>query len=114
MSKLVTASLLLVVLVVLQTNAFAGTLDCKFKTTTLKGVQSIRLSDETLLLNNEMEIPLEKSRVKCGHSSRQVRFDGHALGYQVILKSCVVGEMGGHIIDSVNAVAAEVECDQVK
>ena len=111
MSKLVTASLLLFVLIVLQTNAFAGTLNCKFKTQTLKGVESVQLTEDTLLLNKEMEIPLEKSRLKCGHASRQVRLDGRALGYQVILKSCMAGEMGGHIIDSVNAVAAEVTCE---
>lgn len=112
MTKLLGASLLLFVLVVLQSNAFAKTMNCKFKSSALEGVKSIQLSDESLVINSEMEIPLSKSRVKCGKSSRHERLDGFALGYQVVLKSCIVGEMEGHLIDSVNAVAAVVACDE--
>jgi hypothetical protein len=114
MSKLVSASLLLVFLFALQTNAFAGTLSCKFKDEKVVGVKSIEVAEDSLLINKELEIPLEKSRVKCGGFGRQTRLDGSALGYQVVLKTCTSeAQLEGHLIDSVNQVAAEVLCDQI-
>ena len=112
MNKLVTASLLLFFLVTLKNQAFASSLDCKFKEGKVQGVESIQISDESLILNNQMEIPLEKSRVKCGNFGRQTRFDGSALGYQVVLKSCTTdAKLEGVLIDSINEVAADVLCN---
>lgn len=115
MNKLITAPVLLFLLVVLQTNAFAGDLDCKFKDVSVVGVKSITISDESLIINSELEIPLEKSRVVCGNFGRQTRFDGSALGYQVVLKSCTTdAKLEGVLIDSLNQVAADVRCMPVK
>jgi hypothetical protein len=111
MSKLISASLFLFVFVILNTKSFAGDLDCKFKNVKMVGVDSIRLSDDYLIINQELEIPLEKSRVKCANFGRQMRFDGSALGYQVVLKSCTTeATLEGHLIDSENFIAADVLC----
>lgn len=111
MRKLITASLILCSLVLLQSTAFAGVLNCKFKESTMSGITSIEIKEDSLILNNELEIPLEKSRVNCGHFGRQTRFDGSALGFQVILKSCSTeAKFEGHIIDSLKQVAADVLC----
>lgn len=115
MFKLVTASVFLIVLAALQTSAFASTLNCKFKDTTVTGIKSLEIKEESLLINSELEIPLEKSRVKCGSFGRQTRFDGNALGFQIVLKSCSTeAQLEGHIIDEINEVAAEVFCDKKK
>lgn len=111
MQKLIKASLILFVLVVLQNSVFASTLDCKFSKDGVEGVEVIELTNDNLIINHDLEIPLEKSRVKCGNFGRQVRFDGSALGYQVILKSCTSdAKLEGHLIDAINEVAAEVHC----
>lgn len=114
MQKLITASLILFVLVALQTKAFALSMNCKFKADKVSGVESIHINEESLIINKELEIPLEKSRVKCGHFGRQARYDGSALGYQVVLKSCTSdAALEGHLIDSLNMVASDVVCDSV-
>ncbi len=114
MNKLITASALLFLLVVLQTKAFAGELDCKFKDVQVAGVKTIKISDESLIINSELEIPLEKSRVNCGNFGRQTRFDGSALGFQIVLKSCTTeAKLEGTLIDSLNEVAADVKCQPV-
>lgn len=114
MRKLFTASVLLFVLAFLQTSVFAASLDCKFKDVAMEGVEKIQLTDESLIINAELEIPLEKSRVKCGHFGRQTRLDGTAAGYQVVLKTCTDdAEMEGHLIDSINEIAAKVSCHQI-
>jgi hypothetical protein len=114
MNKLIGASLIIIVLAALQGNVFAATLNCKFKDAQMKGVDSIQISEENLIINNEMEIPLEKSRVNCAHFGRQTRLDGSALGYQVILKSCSTeAQLEGHLIDSINEVSADVLCQQM-
>ena len=114
MNKLIGASLIIIVLATLQANAFAASLDCKFRDVKMEGVESIQLSEESLIINNEMEIPLEKSRINCAHFGRQTRFDGSALGYQVILKSCTSeAKLEGHLIDSLNEVSADVICQQI-
>lgn len=111
MNKLITASALLFILVFLQTKAFAMNLDCKFKDATVAGVKTIEITDETLKINSDLEIPLEKSRVKCGNFGKQTRFDGNALGYQVVLKSCTTeAKLEGVLIDSLNEVGADVLC----
>lgn len=115
MFKLVTASVFIFVLAALNNNAFATTLDCKFKDITVTGVKTIELKEESLVINKDMEIPLEKSRVKCGSFGRQTRFDGNALGFQIVLKSCTSdAQLEGHLIDEVNEMAAEVLCDKKK
>ncbi len=114
MNKFITASLLLFILLALQTKAFAANLSCKFKDVEVAGVDSIELNNENLIINSEIEIPLEKSKVKCGHFGRQTRLDGSAMGFQVVLKTCSSDfKMEGHLIDSVNEVAAEVFCNQI-
>jgi hypothetical protein len=111
MQKLLTGTLLLFILMFLQTKAFALSLDCKFRDNAFEGVDTIQISANSLIINQEEEIPLEKSRVNCGHFGRQMRLDGDALGYQVILKSCSSeAKLEGHIIDAVNNVAADVYC----
>lgn len=115
MLKLITASLFLFVLVILQNNAFALSLDCKFKETTVTGVKSIEIKEESLVINKQLEIPMEKSKVKCGSFGRQTRFDGSALGFQIVLKSCSSeAKLEGHLIDEIREVAAEVLCDTKK
>lgn len=112
MQKLIGASFILILLAALQTNAFASTLNCKFTgDAKIDGVQSIKVEDEYLIINEETEIPLDKSIVRCGHFGRQTRLDGSALGYQVILKSCSSeASLEGHVIDSVKVKSAEVVC----
>lgn len=111
MQKLIKGSLLLVILAALNTQAFAMNLNCKFKKEVVEGVESIKISEESLIINKELEIPLEKSRVKCGGFGRQTRFDGRALGFQIILKSCTTeAVLEGHLIDSVRLIAADVVC----
>lgn len=111
MNKLITASVLLFVLVALQTKAFAQNLECKFKDTKLDSVKSIQISEDSLIINKELEIPLEKSRVKCGTFGKQTRLDGSALGFQVVLKSCTSeAKLEGYIVDAVNTQGADVLC----
>jgi hypothetical protein len=113
MKKLFVASMLLFILSAIQNQVFAGSIHCKFKDRSVAGVESIQLTDDNLVINKNLEIPLEKSRVICGHFGRQTRFDGEALGYQVVLKSCTTeATLEGHIIDSVNEIAADLVCDQ--
>lgn len=97
------------------TTSSAKSLRCKFKSDSISGIDSIEVKENYLILNKEMEIPLEKTRVECGHFGRQIRLDGSALGFQVILKSCTTdAKMEGHIIDSVNITASDVECFSLK
>jgi len=111
MKRLFCATLLLVFVLVVQNKVFASILDCKFKNVSVMGVDKIQLIHEDLVINDELEIPLEKSRVKCGNFGRQVRFDGSALGYQVILKSCTTeAQLEGVLIDAVHFVAVDLQC----
>jgi hypothetical protein len=111
MNKLMKASLFLFALVLMQNSLFARTLNCKFHDESMSGVDSIQLSEESLILNQELEIPLEKSSVRCGHFGIQDRFDGSALGYQVVLKSCSSeAKLEGHLIDSLHHIAADLSC----
>ena len=115
MQKLLVAGLLLVILATLQTKAFAKSsfsgLHCSFKHGRVSNIQTLEMAEDSLIINAEIEIPLEVSRVKCGGFGKQVRFDGLALGYQVILKSCSSeAKLEGHLIDSLNDKVAEVVC----
>ncbi len=111
MKRLFCATLLLVFILVVQNKVFASILDCKFKNVSVMGVDKIQLIHEDLVINGELEIPLEKSRVKCGNFGRQVRFDGSALGYQVVLKSCTTeAQLEGVLIDAVHFVAVDLQC----
>lgn len=111
MKRLFCATLLLVFMLVVQNKVFASILDCKFKNVSVMGVDKIQLINEDLVINGELEIPLEKSRVKCGNFGRQARFDGTALGYQVVLKSCTTeAQLEGVLIDAVQFVAVDLQC----
>lgn len=114
MSKLFKASFILVCFLFLQSHVFAVDLNCEFKETKVEGIDSIQVSGESMLINKETEIPLDKTRVKCGNFGRQIRYDGMALGYQVILESCSTeAKFEGRLIDSINQVAAKVLCHQI-
>jgi hypothetical protein len=111
MKRLFVATLLLVLVLVVHNKAFASILDCKFKNVAAEGIDKIQLIDEDLIINGELLIPLEKSRVRCGNFGRQVRFDGTALGYQVVLKSCSTdAALEGVLIDAVHFLAVDVSC----
>lgn len=112
MNKLLTASVLLFILAALQTKAFAQDLECKFKNGGVDGVDKIELSDESLIINSNVAIPLEKTRVRCGNFGKQVRFDGDAAGYQVILKSCTTeAKLEGELVDNQKRLSADVLCN---
>lgn len=115
MQKLVTASLLLFVLLTLTNQAFATTLNCKFKDAAIHGIKTIQISEESLILDQIKEIPLSKSDVRCGNFGRQSRFDGNALGYQVVLKSCSTeAKLEGVLVDEINFVAVDLLCNVAK
>ncbi len=118
MKKLMAACFLLLMVSLLQSKAFAGTtnLNCQFSNDeVVEGVDTIEISDETLTINKELEIPLEKSTIRCGNFGRQKRFDGFALGYQIVLESCTTGvALKGDLIDSVKGVSAKVVCNNIQ
>ena len=116
MKKFIGASLLLVVISALQTNAFAGSLNCSFKNAEVRveGVKTLQISEEALVVNEKELSPLEHTRIKCGAFGRQDRFDGVGNGLQIILKSCTdEAALEGHLIDSANSKVAEVVCDEM-
>jgi hypothetical protein len=112
MQSLIKASFLLLVLSFVSANAFAFTMECTVQKGMISGVKSIHLSEENLSINGEMEIPLEKTQINCGHFKKQVRLAGRALGYQIILKSCTSDAvLEGDLIDSVRGDIAQVSCE---
>lgn len=114
MKKLIGACLLLITVSILQGQVFAATtsLNCEFKDDVVEGVESIEISDETLMINKDLHIPMEKSTIRCGNLGRQKRFDGSALGYQIVLESCTTGvDLKGDLIDSVKGISAPVVCN---
>lgn len=112
MQKLISAFLLFLFLIALNKNAFADTLLCKFKTEAVSAIKSLVVDEDVLIINSRMEIPLEKSRVRCGNFGRQVRLDGMDQRFQVVLKSCSTeAKLEGHIIDARAQEIAEVVCD---
>ena len=111
MQKMLSSVVLLSLLFGLHSEAFGLSLHCKFKNSAITDIKKIEISDQSLILNSEMEIPLEKTRVICGNFGRQMRLDGSALGYQVVLKSCSTeAKLEGHLIDSLKVVAADIQC----
>jgi hypothetical protein len=114
MYKLIGASVLLFFLTILTSKAFAlSDMNCKVKNGTIAGIQTLHLSDEHLIINDTMSIPLEKLRVKCGNMGRQIRLEGEAEGLQVILKTCSTeAKVEGHILDASNNTQALVQCDE--
>lgn len=114
MQKLIGASLILLVLSVLQTNAFAETLKCDFKDHRIEGIDSIVISETNLVINDSVNIPLEQSRIRCANFGKQKRFDGEASGFQVVLKTCSSdADREGHLIDAKNSKVAEVFCEKI-
>jgi hypothetical protein len=111
MNKLIKTFGLLILVGFLQTKVFALDLDCKFKDMSVAGVKTMKLADDNLIINSDIEIPLEESRVRCGNFGKQTRFDGNALGFQVVLKSCTSeAKLEGVLIDSLNSVGEDVLC----
>ncbi len=107
-------TLLKVFLFLLPLSAAAMNLECKFKGGPVQGVKSIRITQDSLMINSRLEIPLEKTQVRCMNFGKQTRLDGQALGYQVILNSCTSeASFKGALIDLVNLVAATVLCNKV-
>lgn len=114
MKKLIGACLLLVIFSVLQSVAFAGTLNCKFKDASVKveGINSLQIAEDELVINDSAVIVLEHTQIKCGAFGRQHRFDGVGKGLQIILKSCTDSAvLSGHLIDYFSSQVAEVICD---
>ncbi len=104
MFKLVKASVLLFVLTVLSTKAFALTdMNCKVKNGGIAGIKTLHLSEEQLVINGTVAIPLDKLRVKCANMGRQIRLEGEGRGLHVILKTCSTeAKVEGYILDTVN------------
>ena len=106
------AILALSLLFLLIAKTHAETLNCQFTHSQEMGLKSIQIKDHMLILNDQIEIPLEKNRVKCGNFGEQIRFDGMAYGYQIILRSCTTeAKFEGDLIDSINWVGASLICD---
>lgn len=114
MFKLIGASVILFVLTVLQSKAFAlSEMNCKVKNGSISGIHTLQLSEDHLIINNQVTIALEKLRVKCGNMGRQLRFEGEDRGLQVILKTCSSeAKVEGHILDHTNNTQALVQCDE--
>lgn len=114
MRKLIAVTVLLLIVSVVQSKVFAASLNCQFKDEAVEGVETIEISDDTLKINKDVHIPLEKSTIRCANLGRQKRFDGYALGYQVVLESCTSGvDLEGDLIDSVKGVSAPVICNSL-
>lgn len=96
----------------LMNSAFAINASCSFKDGGLEGVESLALVNGTFVINNEIEIPLEETEIRCGALGKKSRLDGVKEGFQVVLKSCSLqGNFEGHIIDSAQQVSADISCD---
>ena len=116
MKKFLSASLLLFVLISLNTKVFAGTLNCQFKNpeSKVEGINSLQINEEALIINESEVIELSQTKIKCGHFGRQNRFDGQGMGLQVILKSCSDSAvLEGHMIDALNSKVAAVICNEI-
>lgn len=113
MFKLISASVLLLILSALQSMAFATEMNCKVKKGSIDGIESLQFSNDELLINGRVSIPLDRLRVNCGNLGRQLRFDGEGRGLQVILKTCSTeAKVEGHILDPANNAQALIQCDE--
>lgn len=112
--KLVAACLIFVLFTILQTQAFAfETLSCTFNSDTrINGITSIHITKDFMIINQVKSIPLQHTRIKCGKFGKQHRFDGMENGLHIVLKTCTdEAAMSGYVIDSLNAVAAQIICN---
>ena len=117
MQKLLSACVLLVIIAALQAKAFAAPLNCTFKdaATRMEGIESLKITDDALIVNESHVIPLEHTTIRCTSFGRQHRFDGVGKGLQIILKSCTtIAALEGQLIDAANERFADVVCDEVK
>lgn len=98
-------------------SAFAeASFKCQFKSETIPGVESIQLTDTVLTINNQLNIAIEESRIRCANFGRQKRFDGADANeqLQIVLRTCTSdAAMEGHLIDGKHNMAAEVFCDKM-
>lgn len=117
MQKLLGAALILLFFIVIETNAFAAaSYKCSFKDAGIPGVESIRMTDSVLTINNQLDIPIEESRIRCANFGKQRRFDGtdEVEQLRIVLKTCTSdAAMEGHLIDAKQNRAAEVYCDKI-
>lgn len=99
------------------TTAFAdAAFKCHFKSQVIPGVDSIQLTDSVLTINNQLNIAIEESRIRCANFGRQKRFDGADTNeqLQIVLRTCTSdAAMEGHLIDGKQNMAAEVYCDKI-
>lgn len=111
MKKLISATILILVLAILNNNAFAQDLHCHFTDRVVEGVKSIVMSEDKVIINEEIEVPLEMSEINCSNFGRQLRFDGVNQGYQLILKSCTSeASLEGVIIDTIQQQVGDIVC----
>ncbi len=97
------------------TSAFAGVLQCDFKDERLPGIDSIEMTEEALVINGNVTIPVEETRIRCSNFGKRKRYDGQLEqdGLQVILKNCTTeAALEGHLIDPKAKKAVEVFCNE--
>lgn len=115
MPKLIAA--FFIVLSLTSVSAFAdASFKCHFKADVIPGVNSIQLTDSVLTINNQLNIAIEESRIRCANFGRQKRFDGADASeqIQIVLRTCTSdAAMEGHLIDGKQNMAAEVFCDKI-
>jgi len=115
MQKQIAAFLLLLSLTA--TTAIAdASFKCHFKSEAIPGVDSIQLTDSVLTINNQLNIAIEESRIRCANFGRQKRFDGADANeqLQIVLRTCTSdAAMEGHLIDGKQNMAAEVFCNKI-
>ncbi len=114
MLKLSGALVLLIILSALTSKAFAiSEMNCRVKNGDISGIQTLHLSEGELTINGTVSIPLEKLSVKCANMGRQIRLEGEADGFQVILKTCSTeAKVEGHIMDPANNTQTTILCDE--
>lgn len=111
MTKLITATLLILALAVLSSSVFARDLECHFTDRVIKDIDSITISHDVVLINNKHEIRLERSEINCSGFGRQARFDGDGQGYKLVLKTCTSeAELEGVIIDNIKKEIGDIIC----
>lgn len=111
MKKLITATILILVLAILNNKVFAKDLHCQFTDRVVEGIESIVVVDDKVIINDEVEVALEKSEINCSNFGRQLRFDGVNQGYQLILKSCTSeASLEGVIIDTIQQQVGDIIC----
>lgn len=116
MYKLIKPILILIVLLVLGSQAFAShELHCQFSDRQIKDIESIVIKHDRLVINEKFIISLDLSEINCSTFGRQLRFDGNDHGYQVILKSCTSeAVLEGRIIDVIKQEIGDITCDHAQ